>query len=70
MTEAEEKLLVSYAESRMNLMRAARASNLSRSGAMYRMALIRVETGLNPMNFYDLCKLIEMIKEGEDNGKD
>lgn len=52
-----------------NNMRATETSydlNVHRGTVVYRMGKIKALTGLDPLNFYDLCKLVEIARKEVD----
>lgn len=67
MNDIERKFILALAESNMKIYRARKKVFLSDSGFRYHLNKIQKETGLSPWNFYDLCKLVEMAKEEDDD---
>ena len=65
LTEQDRALVYEVAEQNMNLSAAARALGLNRSSVDWRIDLILRETGLDARIFYDLCELLDQIREGE-----
>lgn len=65
LTEQDRALVLELAEQDMNLSAAARALGLNRSSVDWRIDLILRETGLDARIFYDLCELLDQIREGE-----
>lgn len=65
LTEQDRALVLELAEQNMNLSAAARALGLNRSSVDWRIDLILRETGLDARIFYDLCELLDQIREGE-----
>ena len=61
MTDVE--CLLAYAENNMNASDAARSIFCSRTSMIYHLDKVLRETGLNPYNFYDLCKLLKTNTE-------
>lgn len=61
MDELDVVLVLALADNRMNVSEAARALYMHRNGVAYRIKRIQRITGLDPLNFYDLHKLVEMV---------
>ena len=61
-TGREAEIIVALADNSMNVSDTARNTYLHRNTVEYHIAKIRKKTGLNPKCFYDLCKLIQMVK--------
>lgn len=60
----EDKITIrAFAQGDMNIRLAAEAAYMSYTGFVYRLRQIRSRTGLNPRNFYDLMKLLELTEE-------
>lgn len=59
------QIVRALADCDMILSRAARALYRGRAGLQYHLDKIFELTGLNPMNFYDLHKLIRIIEDAE-----
>ena len=57
------EVIVALADNSMNVTDAADAIYVHRCTVHYRVKKIREGTGLNPFNFYDLCKLLTVAKE-------
>lgn len=58
LTAKEKEILLAFAENSMNSCKGARSLFMSRSSFYYHFNNIRKKTGLNPLNFYDLVKLL------------
>ena len=65
MNDLQKSIVLSMAEHNMNKAEVARASYFSRGNVLYHCDVIKAQTGLDPRSFYDLIKLVEMVKEGE-----
>ena len=65
LTEMDKKAVLSYAENSMRMSRAAKALFMVHSAVYYHIISIKAKTGLDPRNFYDLSKLINLIQKGE-----
>lgn len=63
MTEHELKIIKTLADCNMNVQKTANKLNYHRNTIVYHLQKIENETRLNPMNFYDLVKLTNSIKE-------
>lgn len=59
------QMVRAIANSNMVLSRAARAMHRCRQGLQYHLDKVFELTGLNPMNFYDLNKLLQLIDDVE-----
>jgi len=62
--EQDRAIIREVAEQNLNLSAAARALRLNRSAVDWRLDLILRETGLDPRKFYDLCELLDLLREG------
>ena len=62
------EVIVALADNSMNVTDTANAMYVHRGTVHYRAKKIREGTGLNPVNFYDLCELLpvarKILKEG------
>lgn len=63
MTEQQIKIIKALADCNMNVQQTAKSINYHRNTIIYHLQKIKNETGLNPMNFYDLVKLINLEKQ-------
>ena len=63
MDKIEMKVILALADSDMNLSKVARDMFCHRNTALYHVKKIQTATGLDPMKFYDLCKLVRMVKK-------
>lgn len=61
MDELDVQVVLALADNRMNVSKAARALYMHRNGVDYRIKRIQRIAGLDPLNFYDLHKLVEMV---------
>ena len=64
MSALHKEIILAYARNNMNLSRVAEEMHYHRNTMVYRFSQIKRETGLNPNNFYDLCKLVEIARDG------
>ena len=60
----KKEVILAMAELNMNESEVARKMHVHRNTVVYQCEQILKKTGLNPSNFYDLVKLVEMVKEG------
>lgn len=67
MNEMDVKVIIGIADNDMNLSQAACKMFCHRNTILYHVKRIQTATGLNPLNFYDLCKLVQMVKEERRN---
>ena len=63
MTLRQAETIVSLAENNMNARATARAMFVHYQTVMYNIKMIRRNTKLNPLNFYDLQKLLPVAKD-------
>lgn len=61
--EMDRRLILSLAENNMRATETSYDLDVHRGTVIYRMGKIKALTGLDPMVFYDLCKLVEMAKK-------
>lgn len=61
--EVDFCVILSLAKNNMNVTDTAYELHRHRNGILYRIGKIKRITGLDPMNFYDLCKLVEMARK-------
>lgn len=68
MTITQAEVIKKLAENNMNAAATARAMFMHRNSVDYNIRMIHRNTGLNPLDFYDLCELLDKAKntlEGE-----
>lgn len=63
LTEQKKQILRTYAECNMNVSEVARKLHYHRNNIDYHLDNIRMKTGLDPRNLFDLIKLLEVIHE-------
>lgn len=63
LNDRQKELILKLAECNMRVTETARATYQHRNNACYHIAQIKKKVGLDPLNFYDLCKLVEIVKE-------
>ena len=61
--ERDYDVILGLAENRMQVENAARMIFMHPRSVSYRIRKIHDVTGLNPLYFYDLIKLVDMVKE-------
>lgn len=69
LSDLRKDIVLTMADSNMNLCEVARKLYFSRRNIDYHCLKICEKTGLNPKNFYDLIKLVEMVKGGDDDDR-
>ncbi len=62
MKQIDKDIILALAEYDMNVSMVARVTHYHRNTIAYRTGKIQKECGLNPLKFYDLIKLIEIVK--------
>ena len=62
MNERERQAVLMMAECNMNSSLVARKMGCQRNSVIWALDKVQEKTGLDPRNFYDLVKLIEMVK--------
>lgn len=68
MTILQAEVIVALAKNNMNTTATAKDLCFHRNSIYHHIGMIRRNTGLNPLNFYDLCELLRKAKvvlEGE-----
>lgn len=63
LTAVHKAVILSMAKNDMNLSRVAEDLDYHRNTMLYHCDRLEALFGLNPKRFYDLCKLLEMVKE-------
>lgn len=66
MTEREIEIIKALADNNMNVSKTAKKVFACRNTVEYQISKIHNYTGLNPKNFYDLCKLLQMVEKREE----
>ena len=69
LNEMDFRVILTLAKYSMRATETAYELGKHRNGILYRVEKIKRITGLDPMVFYDLCKLVEMAKKeiGDDS---
>ena len=57
------KIIIALADSKMNVSEVARQLYMHRNTVAYNLERIKQITGKDPMNFYDLYRLVMLAKE-------
>ena len=66
LNDTDYRLILLLAENNMRATETAYALDVHRNTVCWRISKIKDITGLDPLNFYDLHKLVEMAREAED----
>lgn len=64
MDRTDIKVLKTLADSNLNITECARKLYMHRNTVVYHVNRIYKETNLNPIKFYDMCKLLGKIGHG------
>jgi DNA-binding PucR family transcriptional regulator len=62
LSETRMNIILALADHRMNVTDAASATNMHRNSIIYNVERIRQTTGKDPLDFYDLYELVQMVK--------
>lgn len=63
LTDFEKEILLVYADCDMSIAETSRHTFYHRNSIRYFLDKIYAKHGLNPLKFYDLCKLLDIIKK-------
>lgn len=63
MTKTEAEVIVNLAENNLNTAKTAKKMQCHKNTVLYYINKIKQETGTNPKNFCELCRLIPMAEE-------
>lgn len=63
MTKTDARIIVAMADCDMIPAEVARRKYMHRNTVIYHLDKVKRETGLDAQNFYDLIKLLEIMKE-------
>ena len=67
MSTLDKGVVMAFAEANMKPGGASKQYHMSHNGVYYHLLSVKVKTGLDPKNFFDLCQLVGMItKERKD----
>lgn len=61
MTDKDKEVILALANFNMDVAKTSRGTYTHYNTIRYHIKKIKEETGLNPMNFYDLHKLVKQI---------
>jgi sugar diacid utilization regulator len=61
--EWDYRVILAFAKNNMRATETSYELGRHRNGIIYRIGKIKRITGLDPMNFYDLCKLVEIARK-------
>lgn len=61
MSPLDKGVVMAFAEANMKPGGASKQYHMSHNGVYYHLLSVKVKTGLDPKNFFDLCKLVEAI---------
>ena len=67
MTDRHREIILALADCKMNASEAGKKIFLHRNTVLYHCEQIKLSTGLDPFDFYDLIRLVEMAKENEND---
>lgn len=63
MTATQAEVIIKLAKNDMNITATAKDIVMHRNTVYYHIMMAHRSTGLNPMKFYDLCKLLPIARE-------
>ena len=66
LTDLDVQVILAFAENNMNASQTSNSLFMHRNTVVYHLDKVKRKTGLDPCNFYDLMKLIE-IERGVDH---
>ena len=66
MDELDTAIILTLAATNMNETETARVLFMHRNTVLYHIVKIKKLTGLDAANFYDLCKLVQIVGEKEE----
>jgi carbohydrate diacid regulator len=61
--DKKREIVRAFADCNMNVSATAKKLYLHRNTVVYHLEHIHRQTGLNPLNFYDLIKLLEIVED-------
>lgn len=65
LNEVEIEVIRGLADNRMNVSETARALYMHRNTVGYRIERVKKKTGIDPLDFYGLCKLLMLVGQME-----
>lgn len=63
MNDRHKAIILAMADCDLQISKTARKLYCNRNTIIYHLQKIKVETGLDPEKFWDLCKLVEIARE-------
>ena len=66
-SDTDREVILALAEHDLNETQVSRVLFMCRKNVDYHEDRIKQITGLNPRRFYDLCKLVQMVRENDDH---
>lgn len=66
LTDDDIRVVLAYADNDMSVTETGRKLFLSRNTVKYHLESVGKKTGLSPLKFYDLVKLVWILKETEE----
>ena len=66
LTDVDVRVVLAYADNNTNVVETGRKLFMHRNTIQYHLDVAGKKTGLSPMRFYDLVKLVGMLKERRD----
>lgn len=66
LTKAEAEMLYLLADNGMNITRVAGEIHYSRKAVYERLRMVKAKTGIDPMDFWGLHRLLSLIEEGKE----
>lgn len=67
MTKQDARIVAAMADCNLRPSEVARREYMHRNTVLYHLDKVKRETGLDAQNFYDLIKLVDMVKEEQKN---
>ena len=68
LTDLDICVVLSFADNDMDATKTGRKLFMHRNTVQYHLDVVKKKTGLSPMKFYDLVKLVGMLKKRRDEG--
>lgn len=65
LTDTDIHVVLAYADNNMNVSETGRKLFMHRNTVQYHLDVAGKKTGLSPLKFYDLVKLVGILKETE-----
>ena len=66
LTDVDIRVVLAFADNNMSVVETGRKLFMHRNTIQYHLDVTGEKTGLSPMKFYDLVKLVGMLKERRD----